>query len=124
MFLLITFWCCRHKKLSTGQNVSQRKVTIGKVDTTGNGIPDINFNPAYGVTPVPHVIYDEAVVLEPNPSYNIAVQPKRKRQLDDYDYVVNGDEVISTNYNPSYIPTTVGSNQIQDNPAYKPAFQL
>jgi len=102
--------------------MAQRKVTIEKLDTTGNCIPDIDFNPANGVIPVPHVIYDEAVVLEPNPSYDIVVRPKRKRQLDDYDYVVNDDEVISTDHNPSYIPTTVGSNQIEDNPAYKPAF--
>jgi len=93
-------------------------VTIERLDT----IPDINFNLANGVTPIPHLIYDEAVVLKPNPSYDIVVQPKRNRQLNDYEYVVNDDEVISTDHNPSYIPITVGSNQMQDNPAYKPAF--
>jgi len=64
-----------------------------------------------------------AFTLQPNPSYGVVLQPMRNRELNDnYDYVVSDDEVIKTNQNPSYVPTTVGGNQMEDNPAYNPAF--
>jgi len=89
------------------------------MDTNCNSIPEINPNPAYAVTPMPNPVYDEAVVIKPNPSYGIVVQPARKRQLHDCDYVVSDDEVINTDPNPSYVTS---GNQIEDNPAYKPAY--
>ena len=96
----------------------------GRLDTTTvHNIPNINPNPAYGVIQHPLTIYDEAVILKPNPSYGIVAQHQRKRHLNDnYDYVVDDGEVIKTDHNPSYVTTTVGSNELQDNPAYKPAF--
>ena len=61
--------------------------------------------------------------VQHNPSYELPAQPKRRRQLNDnYDYVVTDGEMIETDHNPSYVTTTVGSNELQDNPAYKPAF--
>ena len=62
--------------------------------------------------------------LHPNPAYGGAeLQPQRRRQLNDnYDYVVSDYEMIKTDHNPSYIATKVGSNQMDDNPSYKPAF--
>ena len=68
--------------------------------------------------------HNTVVTLEHNPAYGgEETQPKRKRQLNDnYDYVVSDDEMIETDHNPSYVTTTVGSNELQDNPSYQPAF--
>ena len=60
--------------------------------------------------------------LQYNPAYG-GPQPKWRRQLNDnYDYVVTDGEMIETVHNPSYVTTTVGSNELQDNPSYQPAF--
>ena len=86
-------------------------------------ISDTNPNPADGIVPAPHITYGEPVTIKHNPSYELPAQPKRRRQLNDnYDYVVTDGEMIETDHNPSYVTTTVGSNELQDNPAYKPAF--
>ena len=68
---------------------------------------------------------DSDLTLQRNPSYGISAQPKRRRQLNDnYDYVVTDGEMIETVHNPSYVMTTVGSNELQDNPSYQPAFTV
>ena len=62
------------------------------------------------------------LTLQDNPAYG-GPQPKTRRQLNDnYDYVVTDGEMIETVHNPSYVATTVGSNELQDNPSYQPAF--
>ena len=110
--LLTTYWCCC-KKSSSAYGV--------KMTPAVYHIPDTNTNPADGTAP--HIITDELVTIERNPSYGIFAQPKRRRQLNDnYDYVVTDGEMIETVHNPSYVTTTVGSNELHDNPSYQPAF--
>jgi len=46
-----------------------------------------------------------------------------RRQLNDnYNYVVTDGEMIETDHNPSYVTTTVGSNELQDHSSYQPVF--
>ena len=115
--LLITCWCCC-KKSSPAHDV---KMTPGQ--SAIYHIPDTNPNPAHGIVLAPHITYEECFTIKRNPSYGISAQPKRKRQLNDnYDYVVTDGEMIETDHNPSYVMTTVGNNELQDNPSYQPAF--
>ena len=74
--------------------------------------------------PVIKPSHNTVATLEHNPAYGgVESQPKRKRQINDYcDYVVSDDEMIETDHNPSYVTTTVGGNELQDNPSYQPAF--
>ena len=117
VLLLITVIIMYRKKLSVIANMTQ--------PTRDAELTDYHEVGRYVISPfqATRSSNNTAVTLQPNPSYGVALQSVRNRELNDnYDYVVSDNEVISTDHNPSYIPTTVGSNQMEDNPAYKPAF--